>query len=75
MGLRLLLLLGLLGAGDLLRAVQERAQCHPAEHVAMGFLDELHQLADVTVQALEEARKRGSERVCVCVYRGVCVCL
>lgn len=48
----LLLLLGFLGGGDLLGTVQERAQCHPAEHVSMGLLDELHQLADVTVQTL-----------------------
>lgn len=48
----LLLLFRFLGGGDLLGAVQERAQRHPAEHVSMGLLNELHQLADVTVQTL-----------------------
>lgn len=56
--LALLLLLGLLGGGDLLGAVQERAQRHPAEHVSVGLLDELHQLADVAVQTLGK-RERG----------------
>lgn len=40
--LRLLLLIRFLGSGDFLSAVQERAQRHPAEHVAMSLLDELH---------------------------------
>lgn len=46
------LLFRFLGGGDFLCAVQERAQCHPAEHVSVGLLDELHQLADVAVQTL-----------------------
>ena len=57
----LLLLVRLLGGGDLLSAVQERAQCHPAEHVSMRLLYELHQLADVTVQTL--GRKRVAKQV------------
>lgn len=48
----LLLLFGLFGGGDFLCAVQKRAQCHPAEHIPVGLLDELHQLADVAVQTL-----------------------
>ena len=58
--LALLLLVRFLGGGDLLRAVQQGAQRHPAEHVAMGLLDELHQLADVAVQTL--GRRRETER-------------
>lgn len=50
--LGLLLLVRLLGRGDFVGAVQERAQSHPAEHVSVRLLDELHQLADVTVQTL-----------------------
>lgn len=73
--LALLLLLGLLGGGDLLCAVQERAQRHPAEHVSMGLLDELHQLADVAVQTLgrreggrEAGVKNGAKRIAlVCI--------
>lgn len=60
--LALLLLLGLLGGGDLLGAVQERAQRHPAEHVTVRLLDELHQLADVAVQTLWMRRRRGKRR-------------
>lgn len=56
--LGLLLLVGLLGGGDLLGAVQERAQCHPAKHIAVGLLNELHQLADVAVETLERKRVR-----------------
>lgn len=58
--LRLLLLVRFLGSGDFLRAVQERAQRHPAEHVAMSLLDELHELADVAVQTL--CGKRASNQ-------------
>lgn len=47
-----LLLVRFLGSGDLLGAVKERAQRHPAEDISMGLLDELHQLTDVTVQTL-----------------------
>lgn len=69
--LALLLLLGLLGGGDLLGAVQERAQRHPAEHVSVGLLDELHQLTDVAVQTLgrrEAGVKNGTKRMArVCV--------
>lgn len=57
--LGLLLLFGFLGGGDLLGAVQERAQRHPAEHIPVGLLNELHQLADVTVQTLERKREEG----------------
>lgn len=55
-----LLLLGFLGGGDFFGAVQERAQCDPAENIPMGLLDELHQLADVTVQTL--GRKRAANK-------------
>ena len=59
----LLLVFGLLGGGDFLGAVEERAQCHPAEHIPMGLLDELHQLADVAVQTLGGRRvAKGRER-------------
>lgn len=54
-------LIGFLGGGHLLRAVQERAQGHSAEHVSVGFLNELHQLADVTVQTL--GRKEVTNKV------------
>lgn len=60
--LALFLLLGFLGGGDFLCAVQERAQCHPAEHVPMSLLDELHQLANVAVQTL--GRKKGGGGMC-----------
>ena len=88
--LPLLLLVRLLGGGDLLRAVQQGAQRHPAEHVAMGLLDELHQLADVAVQTLgrrRETERGASESKCVrrrrswdfggCVKRcvGLCTCI
>lgn len=57
----LFLLFRFLGGGDFLCAVQERAQCHPAEHIAMRLLDELHQLADVAVQTLGE--EEGGKQV------------
>lgn len=57
----LFLLFRFLSGGDLLGAVQERAQCHPAEHIAMRLLNELHQLADVAVQTLR--RKRAAKQV------------
>lgn len=56
----LFFLIRFLGGGDFLGAVQERAQCHPAENISMGLLDELHQLADVAVQTL--CRKRAANK-------------
>lgn len=53
---RFLLLVRFFGGGDFLSAVQERTQRHPAEHIAMSLLDELHQLADVAVQTLRGKR-------------------
>lgn len=50
--LALLLLLWFLGGSDLLGAVQEGTQRHPAEHIAVRLLNELHQLTDVAVQTL-----------------------
>lgn len=58
----LFLLLRFFSGGDLLCAVQERAQCHSAEHISMGLLNELHQLADVTVQTLGWRRVTKWER-------------
>lgn len=58
----LLLLVRLFGGGDFLSAVQERAQRHPAEHVAMSLLDELHQLADVAVETLRGKRGGADQR-------------
>lgn len=57
--LGLLLLFRFLGGGDLLGTVQERAQSHSAKHVSVGLLNELHQLADVAVQALRRTREEG----------------
>lgn len=63
-GLFSFLLVRLFGGGDFLSAVQERTQRHPAEHIAMSLLDELHQLADVAVQTLRGKRQiRGKKRV------------
>lgn len=56
-----LLLVRFFGGGDFLSAVQERTQRHPAEHIAMSLLDELHQLADVAVQTLR-GKIRGKEK-------------
>ncbi len=51
------------GGGDLLGAVQECAQRHPAEHISMRLLNELHQLADVAVQTLGKKRVAKQVRV------------
>lgn len=59
--LAFLLLLWFLGSSDLLGAVQECAQRHPAEHIAVRLFDELHQLADVAVQTLWR-RRRGRKK-------------
>lgn len=65
--LAFLFLLWFLGGRDLLGAVQEGAQRHPAEHIAMRLLDELHQLADVAVQTLW--RRRGWKKRGVMMHR------
>lgn len=79
-----LLLVRFFGGGDFLSAVQERTQRHPAEHIAMSLLDELHQLADVAVQTLKEGSKSEEKEkhvsqcennsefgliFCVCLHR------